>query len=360
MFINIVLDERYLKEFAQRGIMAGNKAAQWGIVFIALVLLAVVLKELQSFFRPLAIAFMITLLLMPLVRFSKRKRIPFLVTMSAIVLIFISIGVLLVALGYADTTRMGALPEQDAIQSYLGEVQSMISGISIMGQPLRLEDLFNVDQAGQLVAKTISIMISAVRKIATELFFVILFVIFLVPSIPAMCRGVEARLTKKDAKKFVLAINQVEASTIDYLVTKSGISICTALVSGIILWLFGANFIVMGVLLIFTLNFIPNIGSIIAVLIVLGGYALTVGLGAKFAALSALLISVQIVFGNYLEPKIAGNRLNLNPLIVIGGLFIWGYIWGIIGMLIAVPLTSIIKIILSNIESTKTIARMMG
>ena len=99
------------------------------------------------------------------------------------------------------------------------------------------------------------------------------------------------------------------------------------------------------------LNFIPNLGSVVGVLLsslmVLiqfesVGYTLLVAL---------ILILEQNVIGNYVEPKIFGNTLGINPLVVLLSLLVWGYIWGIVGMLLAVPLTAIIKIILSGSRS---------
>ena len=99
------------------------------------------------------------------------------------------------------------------------------------------------------------------------------------------------------------------------------------------------------------LNFIPNIGSIFAVifpsLMALiqyesFGYALIV---------AAVLIILQNIVGNLIEPKIFGDRLGLNPLVILVSLLVWGYLWGIVGMFLSVPLTAVIKIIVSNSSS---------
>ena len=101
----------------------------------------------------------------------------------------------------------------------------------------------------------------------------------------------------------------------------------------------------------FLFNFIPTIGSAIALilpvvmtLIQFGsiGYAILVGL---------IIIGIQTLIFNFLEPAIVGKSLNLNPLLILLAVLVWGYIWGIIGMLLAVPVTAIIKIIISNSES---------
>jgi predicted PurR-regulated permease PerM len=73
---------------------------------------------------------------------------------------------------------------------------------------------------------------------------------------------------------------------------------------------------------------------------------------AGFTILLAVIIaSIQTLFFNFLEPQIIGRRLNLNPLLILLSVLLWGYVWGIVGMLLSVPLTAIIKIIMSNSES---------
>ncbi len=77
---------------------------------------------------------------------------------------------------------------------------------------------------------------------------------------------------------------------------------------------------------------------------------------------AAIIISVQNIIGNIIEPKIMGERLGLNPLVILISLLIWGYIWGIVGMFLSVPLTAIIKIIFSrsHSETLTFISDLMG
>jgi predicted PurR-regulated permease PerM len=112
--------------------------------------------------------------------------------------------------------------------------------------------------------------------------------------------------------------------------------------------------------LIFALNFIPTIGSILGTLLP-AVYALV-----QFQALSPvitllLLIGViQFVLGNVVQPRMAGQSLNMSQLVVILSLFVWGAIWGITGMFLAVPLTSILMLVLSNFEATRPAAILLS
>ena len=81
------------------------------------------------------------------------------------------------------------------------------------------------------------------------------------------------------------------------------------------------------------------------------------GFGAGFVVLTVLLILIQVVFGNIIEPKFTGRRLELSPLVVLLSLFFWGAVWGIGGMLFSVPLTLTIKILLRQNRSTEDLAK---
>ena len=131
-------------------------------------------------------------------------------------------------------------------------------------------------------------------------------------------------------------------------------SLGTAVGTGIVLFLFKAKFVYISLLVVFLLNFIPIIGSMIAVIIIVLLYVLTFGFAMKVLWLFLLLMAVQILFGSILEPKIAGDRLNMSPILIILSLYLWGWIWGIIGMLLSVPLTILIMIAIKHMGQMET------
>ncbi len=130
----------------------------------------------------------------------------------------------------------------------------------------------------------------------------------------------------------------------------------TALLTLVVLLLFGAKFIAISALLIFLLNFIPIVGSFIAVLVVAVLYIVTFGLSGNVGWLLLALMVVQILFGNILEPKLAGKRLNMSPIVILISLDVWGWIWGVVGMFLSVPLTIMILIVVKHLRSTERAA----
>ena len=136
-----------------------------------------------------------------------------------------------------------------------------------------------------------------------------------------------------------------------YVITKIGMNLGAGLTIGVVLSIFGLDFAIIWGVFVFLFNFIPTIGSAIA-LIAPVVMALIQSESISYALLIAAVIAgLQTVFFNLLEPMIIGKRLNLNPIVILFSVLIWGYIWGIVGMFLSVPLTAIIKIVISNSES---------
>tara|TARA_Y100000310_G_scaffold160667_1_gene160429 strand:- start:5279 stop:6286 length:1008 start_codon:yes stop_codon:yes gene_type:complete len=335
--------------------MSDSKLVNYSVIFIAIVVLVIVLKTLESFLRPFVIAIILTFLFMPLIRQSQKKKIPFSVSVIGILLIFV---VLIGLVGYLVQER-GSQINDPAQEAKFGKgIESINDFGSKFG--LDLKKFINSERASQMIASGISKSLSTTGAFFAEFFLVLLFLIFLIPSHRILIKNIEKTLNVSKGRKFKSVLFKIEQSIKDYLLTKSMISLGTAVVSAIILVLFKSESVFLLAFLFFILNFIPNIGSFVAVAIAVILYALTSGLTIALLWLTVLLVLVQIVFGNILEPKISGTKLKLSPIVILLGLLLWGWIWGIVGMLLAIPLTSIIKIILEHIDSTKTAAKFLS
>ena len=162
---------------------------------------------------------------------------------------------------------------------------------------------------------------------------------------------------KDSVDKNIVTINTQLQS---YIVIKTILSIVTGLITTIILLSYGIDFAFMWGFLTFVLNFIPNIGSMIATVcpIIIG--LLQYGFGFTIISMAVLLLIVQNIIGNIAEPHFLGSRMDLSPVFVLFSLIFWGWVWGIVGMFLAVPISASIKILFSNIEPLKPIAILLG
>ncbi len=210
------------------------------------------------------------------------------------------------------------------------------------------------------IPKILSSSVGSFMNFLANLFLILIFLIYILLGREHLLTRVELAFPGERSKKFNDVFQNINRGMQKYLVAKTLISLGTGLSAAIVLLIFGVDFAWIWGLLTFLLNFIPNIGSIIAT-----GPPILVSIfqfGGFFPAIwvAILLISIQTTWGNIIEPAFMGKSLNMSPLVVIVSLIFWGFIWGPIGMILAVPISSSIQIVCANIESLKPVSVLMG
>lgn len=157
-------------------------------------------------------------------------------------------------------------------------------------------------------------------------------------------------------QRFSATMGQIEKSLFDYLRLKTMVSVMTGVFSYLALLLVGVDSPIFWAFLIFLLNYIPTIGSLVATLFPALFSLIQFGAWTPFFIILAAVGTIQLIVGNVIEPRVMGKSLNVSPLITIIGLAVWGKIWGITGMVLSVPITVMMIIVLSQFKSTKKIA----
>ena len=156
-------------------------------------------------------------------------------------------------------------------------------------------------------------------------------------------------------------LSEVDQQIRSYLSLKTVISIFTGVVFGLALRMFGVPMAFTFGVLAFLLNFVPNVGPIVASLLPIPLIILDPeGSVGWMAATITVICTIQLISGNVVEPKIMGNSSDLHPVTILVGLMFWGMMWGVIGMFLATPIMAALKIILGRIEGTKSIADLMA
>jgi AI-2 transport protein TqsA len=187
--------------------------------------------------------------------------------------------------------------------------------------------------------------------------FYLVFLLLEVRRFPERIRGAFPSEQGDHVLAIIGSINEAMAS---YLRAKVLSSLVTALPAVAILWAFGVSFPGMWGVLTFVGNFIPYVGSLIAlVLPVLLAFLELEPLWRPLAVL-ALLLLVQFVTNNFIEPRLTARAVDLSPLVVLIALAFWGLCWGAVGMVLAIPLTVMLKIIWENVALTRPLARLMA
>jgi AI-2 transport protein TqsA len=149
---------------------------------------------------------------------------------------------------------------------------------------------------------------------------------------------------------------QIYHSTNKYMMVKAFVSALTAILGYVVMIIVGVDFAFLWALLIFGLNFIPYVGSVISTLLPAVFSILQFGELLPFIWIFGSIMIIQTVIGNYVEPKVMGKSLNLSPLVVLVALSFWGSVWGLLGMLLSVPFTSIMLITFAQFPSTRAVA----
>ncbi len=204
----------------------------------------------------------------------------------------------------------------------------------------------------EFVSSTLKSGIFRISQVLLEMFsaslIVLIYVFFLLLGAPTGASSSEV-------------VQDVDKQIRSYLSLKTIISVLTGFAFGVALWLFGVPMAVAFGMLAFLLNFIPNIGPVIASLLPMPLILLDPE-GSIFWMTSVIAVTfgIQFVSGNVLEPKIMGQQSDLHPIVVLLALMFWGMLWGIVGMFLATPVTAAIRIGLSQFEQTKFVAELMA
>lgn len=312
------------------------------------------LRAARTLLLPLLIALFLALISLPLLNWLTKKRFP---TWLAVIVTIISaltvFGVIVWVIGGSLAQFTAQVP---VYRTEINErMQEAIAFLELYG--IRLGDQIDTDlfDPGSLldVAQTALRRAAAVVSNFALVLLTITFILFEAAGFPDKLR--EAFGDQSGSERYDRIREQVQR----YLATKTLISLATGIAVTIPLWIMGIDFPLLWGLIAFLLNYIPNLGSIIAaippVLLAL------VGKGPGYALGVALVfITVNISFGSFMEPYFMGRRLGMSTLVVFLSLVFWGWVWGPIGMLLSVPLTMIAKIMMENTEDLRWVAVLLS
>jgi len=325
---------------------------------ILVIAVGFVLKVASPVTLPLAISLFFFLLVNPLVNNLEKIRVPRWLAVAIAMLVLVVIFVVMIFfITLSLNTIIDGLPKYASrLTVIFGGIEDKIVNLLNLDTEIRLFELMAFDWQGLLISSLSAISGSALSIGSTSV-LVFIFVMFLLLERSSLIPKLRTALPSRDGLKLAVMFERINRQTSRYLVVKSLIS----LVTGILFYLAAVatrlDFPFVWGVLAFILNFIPSIGSvIITVLAVLVAILQFFPNYVNIIYVAVLMLSIQVVLGNILDPRMQGNQLNLSPFFILVSLVFWGYIWGIVGMFLAVPLTSIIQIVCANIKPLKPVA----
>lgn len=304
---------------------------------------------------PFVLALFLAVVINPVVHLMMRCRVP---RVLAIVLLIGTIVMLAVVLLASLATSLNELARTlPQYRSSLSEpVYTVTPWLQRFGFSVSVVELNKYIDPNAVMTMVTSLL-TQLSNAMSSIFLLLLTVVFMlleVPQLPAKLQQLMSRPVEGMG-----AIQRALDSVSRYLVLKTAISLVTGLVVWAMLALLDVRFAFMWGLLAFALNYIPNIGSILAAIPPILQVMVFGGLYDALVVLTGYLV-INIVFGNILEPRIMGRGLGLSTLVVFLSLIFWGWLLGPVGMLLSVPLTIIVKIALEQSASGQSIAVLLS
>ena len=357
------------------------------VTVIGITVIALILRELAHIFIPFVIAYFLYFLFSPMNSFLEKEKFPMALIIVADILI-----IALITWGISSFIIGSFLKFGEQVPVYADKLNNIVSAASVS---LGIKDPFFRHFSIQRLIAGIDYQIlaggifSSTFSILGNILFILFFFIFVASGHNTIYEAIKNRYVIKKVKPELKKIKkkyQTTDTAVDtdldqwindkvnverhnkeeklektfktitgqiqrYIIIKIAINLSAGIIITITLALFGVDFPIIWGLFAFLFNFIPTIGSAIA-LILPALMALVQFESIGYAVvIAAFLGGIQTVFFNLIETNLIGKRLNLNPLLILLSVLVWGYIWGVVGMLLSVPLTAIIKIIISNSDS---------
>ncbi|MDA0874656.1 MAG: AI-2E family transporter [Bacteroidetes bacterium] len=328
---------------------------------IAVFVLGVMMVQLRDVLLPFVMAVLLSIIFKPVIEWLRGKRVPMVIALFGVLLLF-SVALFLIGwVLYASTVSFVAeLPKYEAKMSVIvnGLESTIIGWANRFDVPLGDVQWSDAIQLSSVTA-AITTGVGSFISFVTTTFLIVLFMLFILGSSGELGTKVRHAFPEQYADWMASVLRTVDSQVRQYLVTKTLISLATGALTWLVLFILGVDFPLVFAFIAFILNYIPNIGSTLAVifpfvLTLLQFSSLSVPLGVLLG-----LGGTQMVMGNVVEPRIMGFSLNLSPLLILVSLFLWGWLWGIWGMVLAVPLMATIKIVLENLEGLRPWGKLM-
>lgn len=321
-----------------------NKFITISLLILTLVAVAFALHYTKPIMIPFVMALLIRILIDPIINFQINKLrvhriIAVFVSLLLIVFLFIIIvpfvvGSVATFLQSADDYNSKVLILIDFIINRLQEYEIIVDREMIRNTLL---DLPFLGWASAILSNSANFL--------SKFFLVVIMTLFLL-------LGKKPKNTSPEWNEIISLIEK-------YIFAKFITSSASGILTGLIYWFLGIELAFIFGTLTFILNFIPVLGSVIAVLIPLPVAFLQFADPTSVVLIILLPTIVHLIIGNILEPKFFGEAFGLHPITIILSLIFWGMIWGIIGVLLAALITAIVKITFEKFETTKPISRFL-
>jgi AI-2 transport protein TqsA len=342
-----------------------SKFTAYFLGFISFILFVVTLKVLEDVLIPMTIAVFLTYLFHPLLLYLTSYRIPkwlgLVIIIICVILIYYFIVVLMISNFDYFITNLDKYSEKltsfltGALQPFNISLWEFSKMSKIPFYQMSAENILQYLYEQGYIQSMFDSLIAGL----TDLLFALIFWLFMIIGKDRFEERLKIAFEKR--RDIIQAnLDSVNNQLQSYLLIKTFVSVLVGALVTLICIIYGIDFPIIWGLLTFILNYIPNIGSLIASIIPMFVAFIEYEIGWTSISFALLLVIIHNITGNVLEPHVMGRQMDLSPVFVLFSLIFWGYVWGIVGMFLAVPIAAAMKILFSNIEPLKPIAIIIG
>jgi len=338
-----------------------GRAVLFLMIFICVIIAVAVLKIASSVILPFTIALLLAFVMFPLVKSLDKIRCPRFFSIL-LVIIIIAAGLYFFGMVLFVSGRM-IVHQVPNYESRFLEIYKWAA--DLFGFPMDAELSFWQNLWGQegirIIVRDVTISSSnQFLRFISSAVLVVLFIVFILMEAGFIKHKLTAAFENRIARITSMG-NELISQVTRYLTAKFLISLANGIIFAVGFTIVGLDFAIVWGVIQFLLNFIPTLGSIVA--------GVTISLFAllqfwpepgPIIIVVAIILLVNLVLCNIFDPKIVGDHVGISPLVILISLSIWGYIWGFAGMVLAVPMTVIIKIVCENIPIMEPVSILIG
>lgn len=345
--------------------MENSKTIKSILIFFAVVLSFYLLKILSFIFIPLISSIFLALLFMPLMRWMQRKKIPkwAAVSISALIMVAFLFGTsqvirLSVKQITQDQSDFWEKADHKLKTSWSSAAQMLDVNLSTNDGDGIAKDLMASEKISNWVYDNFGSTVGSIQRMVMTILMMLFFLILLLADSLNVQR-LFGTLIFNRKNSSVKAFMAIEDSIVKFIQVKSLTSFMTGLGFGLTCHFFGVSFALFWGLLAFSLNYVQMIGSVVVTIFVALFAFVEITTTGSMVAFILILIGIQVLMGGVLEPIFMGRSFRINTITVLVMLMLWGYIWGVAGLILSIPITVMLKIIFEQLKSTKVIVDMM-
>jgi AI-2 transport protein TqsA len=332
------------------------------LAILTALVLGFVLNLLQAILVPLVVAIFLFQIFTPLMAALRARRVP--ASLAILIVLIVVSAVLFLSSWILYSTLSSFADSLPRYQQRLSAALDHTSAQVIEAFPRLREPITRFRWEEALEMSSVTAMVAAgvgsFLVFFSDLVLILLFLVFLLQGSESFPLKLGRALAPRQAERVAEVMRNIEQQVRRYLLTKTLINLGNGLVVTILFAAFGVDFPLLWGFVTFLAHYIPQIGGV-----------LSVGLPTVFLLLqfdsptwalfvASLNMAVQFVIGNVIEPEVVGERLDLSPMLVLLSLIFWGWLWGPWGMVLAVPITVMVKIVCENVRPLQPLAVLMS